>query len=53
MLPIELPCQMEAFGIITRRDRLLSPAAEVMLRAIRATAQAVYGLPPVQTQSAD
>lgn len=46
ILPIALPCQMEAFGIITRRDRLLSPAAEVMLRAIRATAQAVYGLAP-------
>jgi len=44
ILPIELPCQMEAFGIITRRDRLLSPAAEVMLRAIRTTAQTVYGL---------
>ena len=44
ILPIEPPCQMEAFGIITRRDRLLSPAAEVMLRAIRATAQTVYGL---------
>lgn len=44
ILPIDLPCQMEAFGIITRRDRLLSPAAEVMLRAIRATAQEVYGL---------
>jgi hypothetical protein len=39
---------MEAFGIITRRDRLLSPAGEVMLRAIRATAQAVYGLAPVE-----
>ena len=24
-----LPCQMDAFGIITRRDRLLSPAAKV------------------------
>jgi len=44
ILPIHLPCQMEAFGIITRRDRLLSPAAEVMLRAIRSTAQSVYGL---------
>ena len=48
ILPIELPCQMEAFGIITRRDRLLSPAAEVMLRAIRATAQEVYGLAAVE-----
>jgi DNA-binding transcriptional LysR family regulator len=48
ILPIDLPCQMEAFGIITRRDRLLSPAAEVMLRAIRATAQTVYGLAPTE-----
>jgi DNA-binding transcriptional LysR family regulator len=51
ILPIDLPCQMEAFGIITRRDRLLSPAAEVMLRAIRATAQEVYGLAPVEALS--
>jgi DNA-binding transcriptional LysR family regulator len=48
VLPIDLPCQMEAFGIITRRDRLLSPAAEVMLRAIRATAQDIYGLAPAE-----
>lgn len=46
ILPIDVPCQMEAFGIITRRDRLLSPAAEVMLRAIRLAAQTVYGLQP-------
>jgi DNA-binding transcriptional LysR family regulator len=44
ILPMDLPCQMEAFGIITKRDRLLSPAAEVMLRAIRASAHTVYGL---------
>jgi DNA-binding transcriptional LysR family regulator len=49
ILPIDLPCQMEAFGIITRRDRLLSPAAEVMLQAIRAAAQTVYGLLPAET----
>jgi DNA-binding transcriptional LysR family regulator len=48
ILPIALPCQMEAFGIITRRDRLLSPAAEVMLRAIRETAREVYGLAPAE-----
>ena len=48
VLPIDLPCQMEAFGIITRRDRLLSPAAEVMLRAIRVAAQTVYGLAPAE-----
>jgi DNA-binding transcriptional LysR family regulator len=52
ILPINLPCQMEAFGIITRRDRLLSPAAEVMLRAIRAAAQTVYGLSPAEVATA-
>jgi hypothetical protein len=37
-------CQMKGFGIITRRDGLLSPAGEVMLRAIWATVQMLYGL---------
>ncbi len=43
ILPMALPCQMDAFGIITRRDRLLSPAAKVMLRALKASAITVYG----------
>ena len=52
ILPMDLPCQMEAFGIITKRDRLLSPAAQVMLRAIRSSAHTVYGLSP-ETSSPD
>ncbi|EKD98509.1 MAG: hypothetical protein ACD_23C00399G0002 [uncultured bacterium] len=43
ILPIALPCQMDAFGIITRRDRLLSPAAKVVLRALKISAMTVYG----------
>lgn len=43
ILPMTLPCQMDAFGIITRTDRLLSPAAKVMLRALKSTAATVYG----------
>jgi DNA-binding transcriptional LysR family regulator len=43
MLPIALPCQMDAFGIITRTDRLLSPAAKVMLKALKTAAVTVYG----------
>jgi DNA-binding transcriptional LysR family regulator len=43
ILPMPMPCQMDAFGIITRRDRLLSPAAKVMLGALKQTALAVYG----------
>ncbi len=43
ILPMSLPCHMDAFGIITRTDRLLSPAAKVMLKAIKASAVTVYG----------
>jgi DNA-binding transcriptional LysR family regulator len=43
ILPIALPCKMDAFGLIMRTDRLLSPAAQVMLRAIKAAAETVYG----------
>ncbi len=43
LLPLALPCQMDAFGLITRTDRLLSPAAKVMLRALKTTAAHVYG----------
>jgi DNA-binding transcriptional LysR family regulator len=42
LLPIELPCKMDAFGLITRTDRLLSPAAKVMLEAIKSAAARVY-----------
>ena len=44
VLPIELPCRMDAFGLITRTDRPLSPAARVMLGAIKAAAAESYGM---------
>ncbi|KAF1050214.1 LysR substrate-binding domain-containing protein [Xylophilus sp.] len=44
-LPLELPCHMDDFGIITRTDRLLSPAAERMVEALRSAAHGVYGDP--------
>lgn len=37
-LPIKLTCKMDAYGLITRSDRLLSPAGEVLMRALRETA---------------
>jgi DNA-binding transcriptional LysR family regulator len=43
ILPLELPCKMDSFGLITRTDRLLAPAAKVMLRAIKTVAHSVYG----------
>lgn len=42
ILPIDLPCKMDAFGIITRRSRLLSPGANVLLDAIRDAAKEIY-----------
>jgi len=42
-LAIELPCRMDAFGIITRQTQLLSPAATVVLQALHDAALEVYG----------
>lgn len=44
VLPISLPCHMDAFGIITLRDRLPSPGAKVMMRALKAACLTVYGI---------
>lgn len=44
VLPVEVPCRMDAFGIITRTDRPLSPAAKVMLTALKTAAADVYGV---------
>jgi DNA-binding transcriptional LysR family regulator len=44
VLPIELPCRMDAFGIITRTDRPLSPASKVMLAALKSASAEVYGV---------
>jgi DNA-binding transcriptional LysR family regulator len=49
VLPIDLPCRMDAFGLITRTDRPLSPAARVMVNALKAAAADAYG---VQLQAA-
>ena len=43
VLPLEMPCHMDAFGIITRTDRLLSPAAKVMMKALKTASMSVYG----------
>ena len=43
LLPRAMPCHMDAFGIITRTDRLPSPGAKVMMKALKAASLAVYG----------
>jgi DNA-binding transcriptional LysR family regulator len=42
ILPIELPCKMDAFGIIRQQDHLLSPGATLLLDAVRAAAKEIY-----------
>jgi len=46
-LHIELPCTMDAFGIITRQHQLLSPAASAVLNTLREVASEVYGPNPL------
>jgi DNA-binding transcriptional LysR family regulator len=42
ILPIDLPCKMDNFGIITRRNHLLSPGANLLLKHVRATSGQIY-----------
>ncbi|HVY07000.1 MAG TPA: LysR family transcriptional regulator [Burkholderiales bacterium] len=42
LVPIDFPLKMDAYGIIVRRRQLLSPAAQVMMKALRATASEIY-----------
>jgi DNA-binding transcriptional LysR family regulator len=46
ILPIQLSCTMDAFGISLRTDRLLSPAAKVVLRALKMAASSTYQYSP-------
>lgn len=41
-LPLELPCHMDDFGIITPTDRLATPATERVLEALRETGGTLY-----------
>jgi DNA-binding transcriptional LysR family regulator len=42
ILPIELPCKMDAFGIVRQQEHLLSPSAELLLNAVRSEARVLY-----------
>ncbi len=42
ILPLDLPCKMDAFGIIRQREHLLSPAAELLLQSVRTVASEIY-----------
>jgi hypothetical protein len=42
ILPVDLPCNMDSYGIIVRSDRVLSPGANLLLTPIRRVAAAIY-----------
>jgi hypothetical protein len=42
VLPIELGVSIESFGIIRRRDQLLSPGGQRVLDQLRTTARRLY-----------
>ena len=42
ILPIELPCKMDAFGIIRQQGHLLAPGAELLLKQVRLAAAEIY-----------
>ena len=42
VLPIELPCKMDAFGIIMLKDNILSPSANLLLDEVRSLARQMY-----------
>jgi DNA-binding transcriptional LysR family regulator len=43
ILSLKLKWAMDSFGLITRKDRVISPAAAVVLAAVRAQALRLYG----------
>ncbi len=45
IVPVDLSCRMDSFGIITRTDWLLSPGARTVLQALQAAATEIYGTP--------
>jgi DNA-binding transcriptional LysR family regulator len=44
ILNLPLDCKMDDFGIITPTEKTLSPAADLMIDALRATSRETYGL---------
>lgn len=43
LLPLEMKCKMDTYGVITRRDQLPAPAAKVLVRALQDACLHVHG----------
>ena len=47
ILPVELPCNMDSYGLIMRSDHVLSPGANLLLGHIRRVASSLYSGQPL------
>jgi DNA-binding transcriptional LysR family regulator len=45
ILPLQMDCRMDDFGLITSAEKLLSPAAQLMVDALRTASRETYNLP--------
>lgn len=48
IMPIDLPCEMDSFGIITPRDQMMSGGARLLLEQMRAVATELYAPAPAR-----
>jgi DNA-binding transcriptional LysR family regulator len=48
ILPLPMDCKMDDFGLITSAEKLRSPAAELMIDALRTASRATYNLAAVE-----
>jgi len=46
LIPVQLSCNMDAFGLITRTDWLLSPGSQLVLELLKTVAGELYGGEP-------
>ena len=51
ILPIEVPCQIDNYGIIWHRDRLLSPGANLLLKYVREVAREMKNETEIASQA--
>jgi hypothetical protein len=50
ILPVDLPCNMDSYGLIMRSDHVLTPGANLLLKHIRRVASSMYAAVPQEIE---
>lgn len=50
ILPVDLPCNMDSYGLIMRSDHVLTPGANLLLKHIRRVASSMYAAVPEEIE---